>query len=150
MSNVFKKLICVGLTVLLVGLVPGVGMTAYAKDAETESETEEEIVYEKESNNKKSKANEIALDGSITGKLSSEKDVDWYKIKALGDGKLLFNFAPETSSVYAYCWYATIYDSDGKTVLNEGTLSGQKASDFSVKDVKENTYYLKISRIFAN
>ena len=85
MSNVFKKLICVGLTVLLVGLVPGVGMTAYAKDAETESETEEEIVYEKESNNKKSKANEIALDGSITGKLSSEKDVDWYKIKALGD-----------------------------------------------------------------
>lgn len=69
MSNVFKKLICVGLTVLLVGLVPGVGMTAYAKDAETESETEEEIVYEKESNNKKSKANEIALDGSITGKL---------------------------------------------------------------------------------
>ena len=147
MSNVFKKLICVGLTVLLVGLVLGVGMTAYAKDAETESETEEEIVYEKESNNKKSKANEIALDGSITGKLSSEKDVDWYKIKALGDGKLLFNFAPETSSVYAYCWYATIYDSDGKTVLNEGTLSGQKASDFSVKDVKENTYYLKISRI---
>ena len=147
MNNILKKLLCAVLTLFTVVSVLGVGRTAYAKDAETEDVSEEEIIYEKENNNKKSKANEIALGGSITGRLSSEKDVDWYKFKALGDGKLLFEFTPETSSVYAYCWYATVYDSDGKKVLKEGALSGKEASKFSISDVKENTYYLKISRI---
>ena len=142
--SICKKVIISFICVLLVVLVLGTGTTVLAKEAETE---EVKVVSEKENNNKKSKANKIELDTAITGKLSSEKDVDWYKFSSLGEGKLLFNFTHEASSAYAYCWYATVYDTDGKKVLNEGTLSGREPTDFSVSVSEEGTYYLKISKI---
>lgn len=143
MSNC-KKFVFVFISLLIIVLFLGTGITAFAKEDET---NEVKVVSEKENNNKKSKANKIELDSSITGKLSSEKDVDWYKFSSLGEGKLLFKFTHEADSSYVYCWYATVYDTDGKKVLNEGTLSGRDPTDFSVSDLKEGTYYLKISKI---
>lgn len=142
--SICKKFIVTVVSLLMVILVLGTGTTVLAKETETE---EVKVVSEKENNNKKSKANKIELGGGITGKLSSEKDADWYKFPSLGEGKLLFNFTHEASGAYAYCWYATVYDTDGKKVLNEGTLSGRDPTDFSVSVSEEGTYYLKISKI---
>lgn len=142
--NIFKRMAVTFVSLLIVVLVLSAGTTVFAEETKTE---EVKVVAEKENNNKKSKANKIELGGAITGKLSSEKDADWYKFSSLGEGKIQFNFTHEASGAYAYYWYATVYDTDGKKVLNEGTLSGREPTDFSVSVTKEGTYYLKISKI---
>ena len=115
--NIFKRMAVTFVSLLIAVLVLGAGTIVFAEETKPE---EVKVVAEKENNNKKSKANKIELGGAITGKLSSEKDADWYKFSSLGEGKIQFNFTHEASGAYAYYWYATVYDTDGKKSFKRG------------------------------
>ena len=141
-----KKFFSLVFVLLIILSAFAFSLNAFAAEKD-DVEEDQEVVMEKEKNNKLKNANEIKMGGSITAKLSSDSDVDWFKFKTPSDGDIMFNFTHEADGVYAYYWYATVYSSDKKTVLNEGSLSGKEPSDFSVSKVKKGTYYLKISRI---
>lgn len=107
---------------------------------------EEAVINEKENNNKLKKANSLEIGKTMVAKLSKESDVDYFKLTTTVTGDILFHFSHEADGVYSYYWYVQVLNSDNE-VLNEGTLSGREATDFSVKAVPSGKYYLKISRI---
>lgn len=100
---------------------------------------------ESEKNGGFSIANELPMYTKITGKLSSQKDIDFYKVTLLADGTIRFKFTHEADR-YSNHWYVTIYDLDASTVLEEGYID-KDTDEFGCSDLPAGTYYLKISVI---
>ncbi len=106
-------------------------------------------VTEKEKNNTLKKAQEFALGDVMTANLSTQKDVDCFKIKVPFDGTLHLTFEPfdQSKAVYSYSWKLTVYGSDKKKELLSGSLPAQKTLQFEVKNVTEGMVYLKFEKV---
>lgn len=100
---------------------------------------------ESEKNGGFSIADDLPMYTIITGKLSSQQDIDFYKVVLLADGTIKFKFAHEADR-YSNHWYVTIYDLDASTVLKEGYID-KDTDEFGCSDLPAGTYYIKLSVI---
>lgn len=104
---------------------------------------------ESESNNSKDTANQIAVNTSVSGNLSTSSDVDWYKFTTTQDGYFNVEFTHTfLSSSYAY-WSITLYDESGVNGIVGGTdnifTSDGNANASSWKyGISAGTYYVQI------
>lgn len=91
-------------------------------------------------------ATDVPLFSKVTGRLTSEKDLaDYYRFTLNTAGNMKFKFSHD-GDAHLYHWDATIYDTDGTTVLNEGYIDSINSDEFVMSNLNAGTYYLKISR----
>lgn len=105
---------------------------------------------ESESNDSASMATSISLNSTISGNLSSSKDVDWYKFTTTSDGYFNVVFTHELLSSSSDYWKVYLYDS---TAVNniDGTSSyygvdGNANLTTNTFGVPAGTYYIKITK----
>ncbi len=98
-------------------------------------------LYESESNNTYSTADQTCDDYNNYGKISSTSDIDWWKITFNYDGKANFYLG----NIPTNCNYnLRLYSSNGTTLLASST-NGGNASELITYAVNANTtYYMRI------
>lgn len=97
-------------------------------------------------NTSKKKAIDIS-NAMVTDNLLNEDSVRWYKFVLLQDNSVFLNFTNEDDGAYQYCWYMSIFYSDGKSVIKEGSVEGKgKNTVIELADLEADTYYIKIQR----
>jgi len=101
--------------------------------------------WETENNNSKDTADEIKVNSSYNGALTTSSDVDWFKFTVSSKCDVAISFdhaALEESRTY---WYIYIYDSAASSKLltfsSQGNVSN-KTSDYV--SLSSGTYYVKI------
>ncbi|MEP6684045.1 MAG: pre-peptidase C-terminal domain-containing protein [Parafilimonas sp.] len=93
---------------------------------------------ETEPNNSWNQANTLALNGSNSGIINPTGDIDWWKVKTSGDGKLTINFTARSGKPT----YVEIYDTLGTYKLAGNYTSG--TFSISADGLAQGTYYLKV------
>lgn len=87
-------------------------------------------------------ATDVPLFSKVTGRLKSEKDLaDYYCFTLNTASNMKFKFSHDGDN-FPYHWNATVYDTDGTTVLKEGYIC---TDEVEMPDLNAGTYYLKIS-----
>lgn len=104
-----------------------------------------QVVDESEENNSIGSAAHVNMFSTVVGNLSSEEDVDFYSFTIAVESNMTFQFRHQ-GTAYSSHWDGCIYGSDGFTVLKEGYIASEEASEFESSELKPGTYYLKISR----
>lgn len=97
---------------------------------------------ESEPNNTWDQANTLALNGSNNGSIKPAADVDWWKVKTNGDGKLSLTLTP-LSGTYTY---VELYDTLG-TIKLAGN-DGNSVFSISADGLAQGTYYLKVYCVY--
>ena len=106
---------------------------------------------ESESNNSKDTANQIAVNTSVSGNLSTSSDVDWYKFTTTQDGYFNVEFTHEfLSASYSY-WQIWIYNESGINGVVGGdnyftAIGNANASSWNY-GVSAGTYYIKVKSV---
>lgn len=106
---------------------------------------------EVESNNTMETANIIALNTKVTGALSMNNDVDWYKFTTTEPGYFHVAFTHPIYNAGSVFWRISIYDSTGVNNVDGETDSyftnaGNKLSYSPTYGVGADTFYIKVSR----
>ena len=94
-------------------------------------------------------ATPVAMFQRVTGNLSASDDMDFYSFTVEVPGSVNFSFSFDGSDHgYTYLWDATVYGTNGWTVLMFGSIPSKENQEvtFSAPDLTPGTYYLKISR----
>lgn len=102
--------------------------------------------WETEPNDKKAEANPIEENTVYTGTIMDGTDNDFYKL-TLDEAKVLnIDFEHDTTDDSGVYWIVGLYESDGTTLINSFSVSGNQAA---VKNTSialaAGTYYLKVS-----
>ncbi len=91
-----------------------------------------------ESNNSASTANELTAGSALTGQISSNSDVDFYKLNVSGAGTAKFSITP--SGLYPYT--IDLYDTSGTLQRSYSTYD---SGTYSIAAQSAGTVYAKIS-----
>ena len=70
---------------------------------------------------------------------------DWYKVTTTADGLLRLKITTEPSTLNAYI-NCTLYDNDGKIVLNQNTTGAATTSTLSTDGLAAGTYYIALTQ----
>ncbi len=97
---------------------------------------------ESEPNNTWNQANTLALNSNNNGIINPAADVDWWKVKTNGDGKLSLTLTP-LSGTYTY---VELYDTLG-TIKLAGN-DGNSVFSISADGLAQGTYYLKVYCVY--
>ena len=105
---------------------------------------------ESESNNSKDTANQIAVNTSVSGNLSTSSDVDWYKFTTTQDGYFNVEFTHTFLSSSSKYWCIWIYNEtgvNGITGQNDYFTATGNANALSTKyGVPAGTYYVIVGK----
>ena len=100
---------------------------------------------ELEPNDKKDNATEMLVNSGITGAMSDDDDVDWYKFTTTSDGKITLSFEHDVISSTNRYWYMYLYQSDGVTCINSWAVYGKDTTTSTCEiGLKAGTYYVKV------
>lgn len=132
MQKYHSKVIAAFLALMMVGgICSGFKTTASAAS-----------VSEKENNNTTTTANTVTIGDSVSGNISTNDDVDYYKITLSKAGNLSIKF---TSYIEYYSLF--IYDSDGREVWNskgnKWVAEAGRITNTHPVDLGADTYYIK-------
>ena len=100
---------------------------------------------ETEPNNTKAQANVIAISATGTGHINPAGDNDWWQITTTSDGELTISVS-DFSSDYTNFY---LYDNNGTTVLNNGTVGSNTTNVFSTDGLAAGTYYIEFTGYYA-
>lgn len=106
-------------------------------------------VYERESNNSKDTANEIAVNTGISGYLEKGSDEDWFKFSISKAGYFNITFEHTLISSKDSHWSIYIYDQSGVNCVDGDTDTrlespGNSNSKSKTYGVPAGTYYLRV------
>jgi len=129
-----KKKIATG--ILTLAMVAGMSTSAFA--------AEPIFVYENESNDTFSKANQFQLTNHviIDGK-ASKGDLDYYEFSPSESGSFKFDFTPGTVDLSAGDAVVTLYD-EKKNEIRSKKLNSSNTVVFTEDLAESHSYYLKV------
>ena len=104
---------------------------------------------ETEDNNTRDKANQVVLNDTIFGNLSTSSDVDWYKFVLTEAGVAKIDFGHNDLTSSNTYWRVWVYDSEGNGVTGSDIYYSFKGdgSGYTLPDLglAAGTYYIKVS-----
>ncbi len=105
-------------------------------------------VWEREANNNKYNANNIATNTVYYGSITNDSDADWYKIVIDHDGYLNILFDHEELESSETYWEFYLYRDDGETYYDGGSKFWSVVGDSKLSTcnigLSAGTYYLKV------
>ena len=106
-------------------------------------------VNESEDNNTAATATAVSPNTSVTGVLSSNSDVDWYKFTVPQDGYFNITFQHELIDNSRTYWQIRLYDSTGTNYIDGNSsyfsILGNSNGKTNTFGVKAGTYLIKIT-----
>lgn len=105
-----------------------------------------EELWEGESNNTISTADELSANTAINGRIHASDGVDCYKVTVDKSGKLTVSFViePDSSKTSEY-WQLTLMDENGNSLLTKA-ISGENATiTLDEYEVSAGTYYIQVA-----
>lgn len=103
-------------------------------------------LWEGESNNTMSTADELAPNTPINGRIHASKGIDYYKVSFDKAGTLNVSFViePDSSNTSEY-WQLTLMDENGTSLLTKA-ISGENATvTLDEYEVSAGTYYIQVA-----
>ncbi len=101
---------------------------------------------ESEPNDYADKATAVNMGDAVSGNLSNESDVDWFRFVSTGDS-VVVEFDHPCSGTATYCWHITLYDSNGNKSLHSFNVPGDRGANLIHNGLTEGeTYYIVISK----
>ena len=134
MKQSTKKL----LALLTAGMLCAGSLGALPAFAETEGESGENDTIDT--------AEAIDVNTEVTGNLSSEDDVDCYKVTLEQDGALALDFINENVNAYAYYWNISLLYEDGSKITSWDFYGTNKKASYTPVGLNAGTYYIEISK----
>lgn len=107
----------------------------------------DDILYERESNNTKETANEVDMLQYYYGTLISNDmnfDRDYYKFEVDEDRNIAFQFYHDYTSENALAWVATIIDENGNEIKQIQSAKSEYVVSTGVIELEKGTYYILI------
>jgi len=102
--------------------------------------------WETENNNSKGNANNISLNSSINGALTTDGDGDWYKFTVTSGCEIAITLNHATLNTGYTYWVVNLYDSSAVTKLSTLNCAGNVSSSTSeYLSVSSGTYYISIT-----
>ena len=105
---------------------------------------------ESESNNTAATANTISVNTTISGNLSSNSDVDWFKFTTTVDGFFYLNFNHTLIDSSSDYWTVNLYDNTATNKIDGSSsyysVDGNKNMKTNNFGIPAGTYYIKITK----
>jgi hypothetical protein len=112
--------------------------------------TTESNLWESEDNDSSAKADTVELNKTYHGLLHSSSDVDWYKVKVTGSGKLTVTLKkPDSTNIddVKYGWNLELCKSTGDALAK--TTEINNSGKVALSNLKKGTYYVKVTANFS-